>query len=229
VCRRSPLHGGAYHRLPPVGSPMASGSNAFGNLFELWRRQRGSQGLRPGAPAALVCVTAWRIICAPKMVQKSYSSWNQRTRVVPGRRRRSGKVLVGGAPGCSTRWLTVVRRERILNLMVESTDMSEVFHALAHDARRAILNRLAAGELTVGQLAEPFSMSLEAASKHIRVLERAGLVRRTVQGRRHVCSLEARPLASAAAWMRFYERFWTERLDTLAGLFRPKRRRRRTR
>lgn len=96
--------------------------------------------------------------------------------------------------------------------------MNEVFHALAHDARRAMLTRLAAGDLTVGQLAEPFAMSLEAASKHIRVLERAGLVRRTVQGRRHICRLEARPLASAAAWLRFYERFWTKRLDALEDL-----------
>jgi DNA-binding transcriptional ArsR family regulator len=79
----------------------------------------------------------------------------------------------------------------------------------------------------VGQLAEPFSISLEAASKHIRVLERAGLVRRTVEGRRHVCRLEARPLASAAAWLRFYERFWTERLDALEDLLQPSQRRKR--
>ena len=108
--------------------------------------------------------------------------------------------------------------------------MDQVFHALSHDARRSILTRLASGDLTVGQLAEPFSMSLEAASKHVRVLERAGLVRRTVEGRRHVCRLEARPLASAAAWLRFYERFWTERLDALDELLRsgqPKKRRRR--
>jgi len=100
--------------------------------------------------------------------------------------------------------------------------MNEVFHALAHDARRAMLTRLASGDLTVGELAEPFSMSLEAASKHIRVLERAGLVRRTVEGRRHVCRLDAGPLASAADWLRFYERFWTERLDALEGLFRAR-------
>jgi len=108
--------------------------------------------------------------------------------------------------------------------------MNEVFHALSHEARRAMLTRLAAGDLTIGQLAEPFSMSLEAASKHVRVLERAGVVRRTVEGRRHVCRLEARPLASIAAWLRFYERFWTERLDALEHLFQPgprtKRRRR---
>ena len=96
--------------------------------------------------------------------------------------------------------------------------MNDVFHALAHDARREMLGRLASGELTVGELAEPLAMSLAAASKHVKVLERAGLVHRTVDGRRHVCRLEPRPLASAAAWLRFYERFWNERLDALEGL-----------
>jgi len=97
--------------------------------------------------------------------------------------------------------------------------MNDVFHALAHDARRAMLTRLASGDLTVGQLAEPFSISLEAASKHIRVLERAGLVRRTVDGRRHICRLSPAPLASAYSWLRFYERFWNARLDALEELF----------
>lgn len=97
--------------------------------------------------------------------------------------------------------------------------VSEVFHALAHDARRAMLARLASGDLTVGELAEPFSMSLEAASKHIKVLERAGLVRRTVQGRRHICRLSPKPLASAYEWLRFYEQFWSARLDALEALF----------
>ena len=99
--------------------------------------------------------------------------------------------------------------------------MDSVFHALAHGARRDMLGRLAGRELTVGELAEPLAMSLAAASKHIRVLERAGLVRRTVDGRRHVCRLEPAPLASAAAWLRFYERYWTERLQALEELFRP--------
>ena len=107
--------------------------------------------------------------------------------------------------------------------------MNDVFHALAHDARRAILGRLAAGDLTVGQLAEPFSMSLEAVSKHIRVLERAGLVRRTVEGSRHICRLEAQPLASAADWLRFYERFWTERLDALENVLKSRRSKKRRR
>jgi DNA-binding transcriptional ArsR family regulator len=98
--------------------------------------------------------------------------------------------------------------------------MDSVFHALAHGARRDMLGRLAGRELTVGELAEPLAMSLAAASKHIRVLERAGLVGRTVDGRRHVCRLEPAPLASATAWLRFYERYWAERLDALEELFR---------
>ena len=98
--------------------------------------------------------------------------------------------------------------------------MDSVFHALAHGARRDMLGRLAEGELTVGELAEPLTMSLAAASKHIQVLERAGLVQRTVDGRRHVCRLEPAPLRSASQFLRFYERYWDERLDALEGLFR---------
>lgn len=73
----------------------------------------------------------------------------------------------------------------------------------------------------VGELAEPFQMSLEGASKHIKVLERAGLVRRTVEGRRHICTLSPAPLASAYSWLGFYQRFWNARLDALEGLFAP--------
>ena len=121
----------------------------------------------------------------------------------------------------STTWLTNIVSMFIFNLMVELQHMNDVFHALSHDARRVMLSRLASGELTVGQLAEPFSMSLESASKHIRVLERAGLVRRRVEGRRHVCRLSPGPLASAYSWLRFYERFWNARLDSLEELLAP--------
>jgi DNA-binding transcriptional ArsR family regulator len=108
----------------------------------------------------------------------------------------------------------------MFNHMVEdSAEMDSVFHALSHSARRAMLRRLAAGELTVGELAEPLTMSFAAASKHVKVLETAGLVRRTVTGRRHVCRLAAGPLKDATAWLRFYERHWTERLDALEALF----------
>jgi DNA-binding transcriptional ArsR family regulator len=101
--------------------------------------------------------------------------------------------------------------------------MDAVFHALASQARREMLGRLAAGELTVGQLAAPLAMSLAAASKHVQVLERAGLVRHRVAGRQHVCRLDPAPLASAFAWLRFYERFWNERLDALQALLGPDR------
>ena len=112
----------------------------------------------------------------------------------------------------------------MVNHMVEDLagdgrGMDAVFRALAHDARRAMLRRLAGGELTVGELAEPLAMSLAAASKHVQVLERAGLLHRTVAGRRHVCRLRAAPLAAAEAWLRWYEPLWNDRLDALAHLF----------
>jgi DNA-binding transcriptional ArsR family regulator len=89
----------------------------------------------------------------------------------------------------------------------DEIELDAVFHALAHDARRGMLRRLAGGELTVSELAEPLHMSLAAASKHVKVLERAGLVHRTVTGRRHVCRLRARPLSDAVSWLRFSEEF----------------------
>lgn len=93
--------------------------------------------------------------------------------------------------------------------------LDRVFSALGDVTRRAMLKRLAAREHTVSELAEPFAMSLAAASKHIRVLEGAGLVRRTVHGRTHLCRLDARPLATANHWLSSYERFWSSRLDAL--------------
>lgn len=106
--------------------------------------------------------------------------------------------------------------------MVEqySPDLDVVFRALADSTRRAMLQRLANEELTVSELAEPLDMSLAAASKHIQALERAGLVRRTVQGRTHTCRLEAAPLHAGMEWLRHYERFWTERVDVLERLVR---------
>jgi DNA-binding transcriptional ArsR family regulator len=102
--------------------------------------------------------------------------------------------------------------------MVEELALNSIFQALSHEARREMLSRLSEGDLTVGELAEPLTMSLAAASKHVKVLESASLVRRSVDGRRHVCRLNAGPMASATAWMRYYERFWDARLDALANL-----------
>jgi DNA-binding transcriptional ArsR family regulator len=97
----------------------------------------------------------------------------------------------------------------------EAEMLDAVFHALADPTRRAMLQRLAQGEQSVGELAAPFEMSLAAASKHIRVLERAGLVQRKVLGRTHLCSLDARPMHGGLEWMRHYEQFWNRRLDDL--------------
>ncbi|GAT68495.1 arsR family transcriptional regulator [Planomonospora sphaerica] len=106
-------------------------------------------------------------------------------------------------------------------MVEENRALDAVFHALAHDARRGMLRRLAAGELSVGELAEPLRMSLAAASKHVKVLEQAGLVERTVTGRRHVCRLRPHPLSDAVAWLRFYEGFWDARLDALQHVLDP--------
>ena len=109
----------------------------------------------------------------------------------------------------------------------QNPQLDAVFHALGDATRRRMLHELADGERTVGQLAEPFDMSLAAASKHIKALEGAGLIRREVRGRTHLCRLEAGPLADATEWLRFYERFWATRLDELERLLRsqPPRRR----
>lgn len=100
------------------------------------------------------------------------------------------------------------------------TQLDTVFHALGDPTRRRMLHDLAAGDRTVGQLAEPFDISLAAASKHIKALERAGLIRREVRGRVHVCRLEPGPLAGAHEWLGFYRRFWSDRLDALERLLR---------
>jgi DNA-binding transcriptional ArsR family regulator len=93
--------------------------------------------------------------------------------------------------------------------------LSSTFAALADPTRRAILVRLADGEATVSQLAEPFPISLQAVSKHLKVLERAGLVSRGRQAQFRPVRLNARPLAHAAQWLGDYERFWEVSLDRL--------------
>ena len=103
---------------------------------------------------------------------------------------------------------------------LEAPRLDAVFHALGDATRRRMLRELAGGERTVGQLAKPFAISLAAASKHIKALESAGLIRREVRGRTHLCRLEPGPLASAHQWLAFYEGFWTGRLDVLERLLR---------
>ena len=93
--------------------------------------------------------------------------------------------------------------------------LDQVFSALAHPVRRAMLDRLAGGGVTVTELAEPFSMSLPAISKHVKVLERARLLERDVEGRLHHCQLAAGPMKDAADWLEHYRAFWEHRLDAL--------------
>ncbi len=105
--------------------------------------------------------------------------------------------------------------------LTESPDMEDehldaVFNALANRTRRAILSRLTAGSATVTELAEPFDMTLPAVSKHLRVLEEAEMVVRSVQGRVHRCALPVQPPAEASKWFDQYRAFWTQSLDSLA-------------
>ncbi len=109
----------------------------------------------------------------------------------------------------------------IFNLMVEQdAPLDAVFHALGDATRRRMLRELTEGERTVGELAKPFAISLAAASKHIKALERAGLVSREVRGRTHVCRLAPAPLRDAHDWLGFYARFWSSHLDVLERILR---------
>ncbi|MBN8866248.1 MAG: winged helix-turn-helix transcriptional regulator [Solirubrobacterales bacterium] len=102
--------------------------------------------------------------------------------------------------------------------MVEDSEkVDRVFHALSNHTRRGMVRQLSRGECSVGDLAGPADMSFAAASKHVKVLERAGLVNRRVAGRRHLCSLRSEPLREASEWLSFYEKFWADNLDRLAA------------
>lgn len=103
--------------------------------------------------------------------------------------------------------------------------LDAVFSAIADATRRSILDRLRAGELTVTELAQPYAMSLNAVSKHVKTLERAGLVRREIRGREHSCRLNAARLEEAMEWISYYTTFWSERLDALETHITNKRKR----
>jgi DNA-binding transcriptional ArsR family regulator len=117
----------------------------------------------------------------------------------------------------STNRLTIESSTPILNHMVEYP-LDATFHALSDPTRRGMLASLASGEKSVGELAQPFSISFAGAAKHVKVLEGAGLVARRKVGRTQLCSLNAEPLAQAEQWLRQWERFWNVRLDALEAL-----------
>jgi DNA-binding transcriptional ArsR family regulator len=102
--------------------------------------------------------------------------------------------------------------------------LSATLHAISDPTRRAIVDRLARGPARITDVAQPFAMSLAAVSKHVKVLESAGLVRRTRQGREHTLELEAAPLREVVSWASRYEQYWTERLDRLEAFFKNKHR-----
>lgn len=98
---------------------------------------------------------------------------------------------------------------------MQTDHLSATFAALADPTRRAILARLASGEASVTELAEPFDMSMPAVSKHLKVLESAGLIGRTKEAQWRPCRIEARPLKDVADWVGHYQRFWEQTLDRL--------------
>jgi DNA-binding transcriptional ArsR family regulator len=101
--------------------------------------------------------------------------------------------------------------------MVEQR-LDTTFQALADPTRRGMLASLALGEKSIGELAEPFRMTFAGASKHVRVLEEAGLIARRKVGRTHLISIDAKPLEEAERWLRQWEKFWNVRLDRLEAL-----------
>ena len=105
----------------------------------------------------------------------------------------------------------------IFNHMVNQSEenLNEIFRALADPTRREIIHMMAQKERTVSELAEPFDMSLPAVSKHIKVLERANLVERSINGRTHICRLNTESLSQATKWLQVYEKFWSKRFDFL--------------
>ena len=107
-------------------------------------------------------------------------------------------------------------------------DLSVVLGAISHPSRRAILDRLADGPARVTEIAAPFDMSLNAVSKHLKVLEGAGLVDREVQGRDHLIRFRGDPLRMVSQWVHEYERFWNQRLDRLEQHFKNERGKKKT-
>jgi len=102
-----------------------------------------------------------------------------------------------------------------MTLVLDEDRLSETFAALANSTRRAILARLAHGEANVNELAEPFDLTLPAVSKHIKVLERAGLVARTQHAQYRPCTLDAAPLEEVASWAEQYRSVWEDRFDRM--------------
>jgi DNA-binding transcriptional ArsR family regulator len=140
----------------------------------------------------------------------------------PGSGKRPAQGMGCRADHHSTKRLNHLALSLSFNIMVESESprLDAIFRALGDPTRRGMIRELARGDRTIGDLAKPFEMSLAAASKHVRALEAAGLVRREVHWRTHTCRLDPQALAAAHEWLDSYRRFWTDRLDLLEDLLR---------
>lgn len=102
--------------------------------------------------------------------------------------------------------------------MPANSQLDQIFFALSDTTRRAILARLTAGSATIGELAKPFNISNPAVTKHMKILERAGLIDRVVQGRQHTCTLSTSGLKTAEDWLIYHRKFWESRFDSLENL-----------
>jgi DNA-binding transcriptional ArsR family regulator len=109
--------------------------------------------------------------------------------------------------------------------LVAAPELDAVFHALADGTRRSILREIAVREKTVGEIAEPYAMSLAAVSKHLKVLERADLIVRDKRGSFQYIRTNAGPMKQAQKWLSYYEQFWSERLDRLEAAFKERKER----
>ena len=107
----------------------------------------------------------------------------------------------------------------------QAKSLDLVFGAVSDTTRRSMLDRLRGGELTVTELARPYTMSLNAVSKHVKTLERAGLIRRSIRGREHYCRLDACRMADAMSWLGYYSEFWQDRIGALEKHIAAKRKR----
>jgi DNA-binding transcriptional ArsR family regulator len=131
-------------------------------------------------------------------------------------------IVLAGTLQYDTKWFHIQPCRKSMRLRVQakrhSTEdrLDAIFHALSDGTRRLLLKRLAQGPATVGELSKPIDMTRTAVAKHLRVLEKARLMSRTIDGRVHRCALGPQPLHEAERWMRNYRAFWTERLDALA-------------
>ncbi len=130
---------------------------------------------------------------------------------------QAAPLLLADVSALKSWTLTTLREQRIINSMVNnlSERLDTVFFALSDPTRRAILERLAHGEASGTELARPFSISVPAISKHLRVLEHAHLILHRKDGRTHRFRLAASPMREAATWLEHYQRFWEEQFDSL--------------